>query len=232
MLSLPSLDWSINQFLSMAKRKPNPTAESRFDAILDAAERVFAASGYDGASMREISVQAGVAQGLIHYHFKNKAHLFEMMVKRRSSNINDARADSLDELFADGARPSLESIVESLFRPPLAEGRDEETDAGPYARILASIANSADDRDQDLAERYYDPIAHKYIDALQRVQPGLSRADAVWAYMFAIGVGVSMMAQTGRTNRLSQGECDDGNTEAMLNRIVPFVCGGIRALTN
>lgn len=217
--------------------KTNPTtgqthSESRFDAILDAAERVFAVSGYDGASMREISLQAGVAQGLIHYHFQNKAQLFESMVKRRSSHINGVRADSLEALFTSSDQPSLEQIVESLFRPPLAEGRDEGTDAGPYARILASIANSADARDQALAEKYYDPIALQYIDALQKVQPGLSHADAVWAYMFAIGVGVAMMAQTGRTNRLSGGACDDGNTEAMLERIVPFVCAGIRALSD
>ncbi|WP_127114316.1 TetR/AcrR family transcriptional regulator [Shimia sediminis] len=212
---------------SSARQAP---AESRFDAILDAAERVFAASGYDGASMREISLQAGVAQGLIHYHFQNKAQLFESMVKRRSSHINGARADSLDALFAAETPPALEDIVESLFRPPLAFGRDEGTDTGPYARLLASVANSADERDKALTSKYYDPIALKYIDALQQVQPGLSRADAVWAYMFAIGVGISMMAQTGRTNRLSDGACDDGNTETMLARIVPFVCGGIRAL--
>ncbi|SHJ73268.1 transcriptional regulator, TetR family [Shimia gijangensis] len=205
--------------------------ESRFDAILDAAEKIFATSGYDGASMREISVQAGVAQGLIHYHFKNKAQLFESMVARRSSQINDARAIAVDVLLARDVETKLEELVESLFRPALEVGRDAESDSGPYARILASVANSADGRDQALAAKYYDPIAHTYIDALQKVQPNLSHADAVWAYMFAIGVGVSMMAQTGRTNRLSDGACDDGNIEAILGRIVPFVCGGIRALT-
>lgn len=210
--------------------KSRKKRESRFDAILDAAEIVFARSGYDGASMREIASIADVAQALIHYHFKNKAQLFEAMVARRSSSINGERAQQLDALFADKARPDLEDIVEALFRPTIEAGRTSENNAGPYARILASVANSAGQRDQELAEKYYDPIAIKYIDALQKVQPGLSRADAVWAYMFAIGVGVTMMAQTGRPNRLSDGACDDGNAEEMLRRIVPYVCGGIRAL--
>lgn len=204
--------------------------ESRFDAILDAAETVFARSGYEGASLREIATIADVAQALIHYHFKNKAQLFEAMVARRAAAINDTRAALLEALFDTSPSPCLEDIVESLFRPTIEEGRDSERDMGPYARILASVANSAGDRDQALAEKFYDPIALKYIDALQRVQPGLSRADAVWAYMFAIGVGVTMMAKTGRSNRLSNGACDDGNAEEMLGRIVPFVCGGIRAL--
>ncbi|WP_299349450.1 TetR/AcrR family transcriptional regulator [uncultured Shimia sp.] len=207
-----------------------PRRESRFGSILDAAELVFAESGYDGASMREIASKADVAQALIHYHFKNKAQLFEAMVARRSSSINDDRAELLDRLFEKSSHPDLEDIVEALFRPTIEAGRTSTNNAGPYARILASVANSAGARDQELAKKYYDPIALKYIDALQRVQPGLSRADAVWAYMFAIGVGMTMMAQTGRPKRLSDGACDDGDAEEMLGRIVPFICGGIRAL--
>ena len=204
--------------------------ERRFDAILDASEKVFAESGYEGASLREIARNANVAQALIHYHFKNKEHLFEAMVSRRSSAINDTRAALLERLFDADLEPELEDIVESLFRPTIEAGRDINQDAGSFARILASVANSAAERDQMLAEKYYDPIAIKYIDALQRVRPQLNHANAVWAYMFAIGVGVTMMAKTGRPNRLSGGACDDGNTEEMLDRIVPFVCGGIRAL--
>ena len=41
---------------------------------------------------------------------------------------------------------------------------------------------------------------------------------------------MTMMARTGRPARLSDGECDDGNADEMLARIVPFICGGIRAL--
>lgn len=215
---------------AVQREKPAGKPERRCDAILDAAEIVFAESGYEGASLRKIANLANVAQALIHYHFKNKEQLFEAMVSRRSSAINDARAEQLDRLFAAKGAPALEEIVESLFRPTIEAGRDLEQDAGPYARILASVANSAAERDQALAEKYYDPIAEKYIDALQRVQPALGLADAVWAYLFAIGVGVTMMAKTGRSNRLSDGACDDGDTEEMLGRIVPFICGGIRAL--
>jgi len=205
--------------------------ESRQDAILDAAERVFAVSGYQGAAMRAIAEEAGVAQGLIHYHFKTKENLFEAMAARRSGQINERRAALLEDLFAQGT-PPLEAIVEALFRPTIEAGLDLARDGGAFARILVSFANSADPRDQKLIETYYDPIARKFIAALLQAEPGLSRADAVWAYMFAIGVGMTMMAKTGRPARLSDGLCDDGDAEAMLARIVPFICGGIRALVD
>lgn len=204
--------------------------ESRQDAILDAAERVFAAAGYQGAALREIAERAGVAQGLIHYHFKTKENLFEAMVARRSGQINQRRAVLVEALFAQDTPPRLEQIVEALFRPTIETGLDLARDGGAFARILVSFANSADPRDQKLIETHYDPIAQTFFEALMRVEPGLSRADAVWAYMFAIGVGMTMMAKTGRPKRLSDGICDDGDAEAMLDRIVPFICGGVRAL--
>lgn len=204
--------------------------ESRFDSILDASETVFARSGYEGATMREIAQRAGVAQGLIHYHFKTKEELFEKMVARRSVHINGRRAELLENIFQSNPNPALESIVEALFRPTIEAGISQANDGGAFARILVSTANSADSREQELTRKYYDPIAQKYISALIKVEPGLTRRDAVWAYMFAIGVGMTMMAKTGRSGRLSDGVCDDGNADEMLKKIVPFICAGIRAL--
>lgn len=209
------------------------TAEpsGRIKAILDASEFVFARSGFAGAGLREIAERAGVAQALIHYHFKTKDGLFEAVTARRSGEINTNRAKLLDELLADTGSVQLEQVVEALFRPTIEVGHSLSSGGGDYSRILVSIANSSDDRDCRLIETHYDPIARKFIDVLCRIVPGLTRKDAVWAYMFSIGVGMTMMARTGRPARLSDGQCDDSNIEEMLDEIVVYVCGGIRALT-
>lgn len=210
----------------LGKQDRRQGASTRSDAILDAAESVFA-FGYGGASMREIAGRADVAQALIHYHFNTKEKLFEAVVARRAGQINSMRAEMLDALLSASPSPSLEDVIEALFRPTIAVGHGYPNG---FARILVSIANSAEPRDQALAQRYYDPIAKKFIDAITAVTPGLSRKEAVWAYMFAIGVGMTMMATTGRAVRLSDGESDDRDIEAMLARIVPFICSGVRAL--
>ena len=44
--------------------------------ILDAATRVFAANGYDGASLRAVAREAGVDPALVHHYFDGKADLF------------------------------------------------------------------------------------------------------------------------------------------------------------
>lgn len=208
----------------------NIDGASRFDAILDAAEQVFASSGYKGATMREIAETAQVAQGLIHYHFKNKETLFEKMVARRSGEINDRRAELLAALFQQNERPELAHIVDTLFRPTIENGLKPDAEGGAFARVLMTCYASPDPHIQKLTEKYYNPIAQIYIDALMRAEPELTRADAVWGYTFAIGVVMTMMSKTGRPARLSDGICDDSNADELLKRIVPFVCGGIRAL--
>lgn len=205
-----------------------PGPGGRFEAILDAGETVFADAGFNGASIREIATRAGVAQALVHYHFKTKEKLFEAVAARRSGEINDARGAMLDALEAGAGEVTLEALVEALFRPTIETGH-RLGGSNSFSRILVSIANSREERDQALAQRYYDPIALRFISAFMEAEPALDRETATWAYMFSIGVGMTMMAQTGRANRLSQGACDDGDVETMLREIIVFICGGIRA---
>ncbi|MFC0516713.1 TetR/AcrR family transcriptional regulator [Mucilaginibacter angelicae] len=53
------------------------------DHILDIAEKVFADLGYDGASTRTISGEAGVNMAMLNYYFGSKEGLFLAIFKRK-----------------------------------------------------------------------------------------------------------------------------------------------------
>jgi AcrR family transcriptional regulator len=55
-------------------RRPG-NADTRGE-IVEAAKRVFAAKGYDGASLRAVAREAGVDPALVHHYFHGKASLF------------------------------------------------------------------------------------------------------------------------------------------------------------
>ena len=93
-----------------------------------------------------------------------------------------------------------------------------------------SFNNSADELSKRVATDNYDPIARRSIDAIMKVMPGLDKAAAVRGYLFAISVALSVMAKTGRADRLSDGLCDDTDTEETVSSVVTFACAGIRAL--
>jgi AcrR family transcriptional regulator len=204
-----------------------PKANSR-DAILDAAERLFANSGFDGTSMRSIAEAARVAQALLHYHFGTKERLFAEMFTRRSEAINAARIEQLDSLFARGL-PTLEEVLDTLLRPLIELGHDDSRGGSYFSRLVVSVASDRDPRSCELIADNYDPVARRFISALIRVLPGLKETDAVRGYLFVIGVGMTIMAPTGRLNRLSGDRCDDADSDAMVDHAVPFAAAGLRS---
>lgn len=198
--------------------------------ILDTAEKLFAQKGYDGASMRAIAEKAGVAQGLIHYHCKTKEQLFEMIIARRSSEINRDRYHLLKNAFEDAkdSLPSIEDVLYTFVRPALEKGRHSWRRY--YAGILGSIAHTDNKRSRDLIHKYYDPIAKEYIKAFEKIMPGLGTADIYWGYFHSTSVAVYAMARTGRVKDLSDGNLDKDDMEEKIERMVKFISGGLRAL--
>jgi len=57
------------------------------DHILDVAERVFADMGYDGASTRLISGEAGVNMAMLNYYFGSKEGLFLAIFERKTQTF-------------------------------------------------------------------------------------------------------------------------------------------------
>jgi AcrR family transcriptional regulator len=59
------------------------------DHILDVAERVFSDMGYDGASTRLISGEAGVNMAMLNYYFGSKEGLFLAVFDRKISSFKE-----------------------------------------------------------------------------------------------------------------------------------------------
>jgi AcrR family transcriptional regulator len=74
---------------------PNPAEKERNaarsrTAILDAAERLFAERGYDGASLTEVGAAAGVSRGTPGYFFGSKPELYRAVLDRAFAEVREA----------------------------------------------------------------------------------------------------------------------------------------------
>jgi AcrR family transcriptional regulator len=71
------------------------------DHILDVAEKVFSDLGYDGASTRVISGEAGVNMAMLNYYFGSKEGLFIAVFDRKITNFqNILQSIGNDELMS------------------------------------------------------------------------------------------------------------------------------------
>jgi TetR/AcrR family transcriptional regulator len=73
---------------SVSDRERNP-ARTRA-AILDAAEKLFAAKGFDATSLNEVGTAAGVSRGTPGYFFGSKADLYQAVLDRSFAEVREA----------------------------------------------------------------------------------------------------------------------------------------------
>jgi len=194
------------------------------DRILDAAEAVFADDGFSGAGMKAIATKAGVAQGLLHYHFNNKEGLYAAVIERRSGIINGDRLERLEQVNLS-AQDAVSQILHALMIPPLGP----KGGGRAYARILAGLT-VGDARDAELVRLHYDDTASKFIDALQTALPEAPRSAISWGYNFAIGTLVTAVSNSGRPERLGGVNPQDTQHAEVLSTLTTYVEGGMRAL--
>src|SRR5262249_17287932 len=97
------IDWMYNQSMG----RPSVREERRVQ-IVEAFAKVLANHGYAGATIVAVAVEAGIAPGLVHPHFADKADLLasllhELLARfRRRTHAIESNADPL-AAYADAA---------------------------------------------------------------------------------------------------------------------------------
>lgn len=209
-----------------ARRAATPRRDRR-QAILLAAEKLFAQDGYQRVTIRAIAEEADVPPTLVGYYFGPKHELFHAIFEHWRHTI-DERLGLLREAQAAGSSgaKALRAIVTAFVQPVLRMRASSEGEY--YARLVArELAYRSPEADRVLVE-FFDPLAHAFIDALHRACPPSTRAQAAWAYQFALGALTQHIIDK-RVLRLSHGEnrIADPDAGAML---VDFICAGITAV--
>jgi TetR/AcrR family transcriptional regulator, repressor for neighboring sulfatase len=119
------------------------------DAILDAAEELFAARGYAGVTVREIGERAGVSHALVHQYVGSKADILrDILTRNEGVLVSDAPDDaelleSADRILRRVLAPSGRIHARLLMRSAL--------DGVPYDRTTGRF--EAVERLVALAER-------------------------------------------------------------------------------
>ncbi len=196
------------------------------ERILDAAELLFADSGFDAVSLRMITREAGVELALANYHFGSKLELFRAVVRRRAEELNAERLQALQGLPSSA---SVEELIGAFTGPFLERSLNGGRGWKAYARVIAQTANSPR-WTRELMTSEFDPVANEFISRVRRCHPRASRADIFWGFHFLLGAMTITFAETGRIDALSEGLCMSGDLAAIHARMLPFLAAGFAAL--
>lgn len=196
--------------------------------LLDAAEKLFAEKGIDATSIRDITSAAGTNPAAVNYHFRSKEALVEAVYVRRIRPVNRMRLELLDEVEARAGAggPSLEQIVDASIGPVLREYYGTS-----FMALMGRMYVEPGDLPIRIIGEQMREVARRFGGALRRALPGLSEQELYWRMNFAIGGLLHTLAGTKLLEFISDGKCGASDVETIRERIVTFVCAGLRAGT-
>ena len=114
-----------------------PSRETTRRQLILAAEKLFAESGIDGVSLRQINVAAGQKNSsAAHYHFGSKSALILSIYQHRMENVNERRVAQLEQVKADERQHEVRALVEVIVNP-IVEEVDADDTGSSYIRFMA-----------------------------------------------------------------------------------------------
>jgi AcrR family transcriptional regulator len=198
----------------------------RKTAILQAAEKLFAARGYHGVSIRDIADAAGVPLALVGYYYGPKLSLYHAIFRAHAAYI-DVRLQSLKQAQQQAGPEGLLTDIVRAFALPVLQvaaqpaGRD-------FLRLLSRGMSDQLEEDEPIIRELFDPLAHAFIDAIALAMPGATRSQAAWCYQFALGA-VLHHVNDQRIGRLSLGQNRPGDASTAGPLLVQFIAAGMQA---
>lgn len=218
----PPVKRSASRAAAIATEAARP---DRKQAILLAAEKLFARHGYHVVTIRQIAEEAGVPLALVGYYYGQKHELFHAIFEHWGHTVEE-RLSGLAALTIDPDDVrTLPRIIEAFTAPVLALRASAEGEY--YALLVARELYHATEEADRVLRGYFDPLAEAYIDAMHLALPHTTRAQVAWGYQFALGSLLHHLNDT-RIERLSRGENKRADP-AVAPMLVSFIVGGLRA---
>lgn len=200
------------------------------EVILDAAEALFARHGFYGVTTRQVATEAGVDTALIHYYFGAKRELFDAVLLRRAEIINRDRADAMTAYEA--AHPgsmTAEGVIAAFIDPLIERALTGGSGWKNWLNLVAQI-NITPAWGGEVMHRFFDPVVRQLVETLGRALPGAELVDLYWCYQFLTGSMMLTVAETGRIDQLSDGQCQSSDLEAARRRLYAYCAAGFEAV--
>lgn len=199
--------------------------------ILDAAETLFVAGGFEALSLRQITSTASVNLAAVNYHFGTKDALIHAVLSRKLDPLNEHRLALLDTFEAAlGERLTCEHVLVAMFLPAVRIFRSDAPFADRYLHFLGRAYTDPSPVVRDFINTHYIQILGRFFSAFQLTLPDLERHDLGFRLNFAMGALSSILA-AGNTQRvIREFTQDSGDNEAViLSRLASLMVAALKA---
>lgn len=197
--------------------KEAPDTKTR---ILDAAEHLFAGSGIDATSLRDIAARAAVNLAAANYHFGGKESLVQAVAARRIHPMMQRRLELLDRAEAEAGTHALavEPVMDAFLRP-MIEG---------YSPLVGRMFGENAERAKLLFLEQASETIRRFDKAFARSCPHLDFVERHWCMHFLAGSAMMSLQGAHILAAHSRGKCNPRDTEALIRRLIAHHAPGFK----
>lgn len=217
----------MTEFVRRPRGRPSSEQGETREALLQAAQLLFAERSFMQVGIRDIAEVAGVALGSINYHFGSKEGLLEALCDRITPALLEERIARLRCVLLedDGSRETrIRAVLRALIEPVLRWSQRPETQLF-FTPFMSRVRLDGPQRIRDMMRMEVASL-RPFQEALGELMPELSEAEIGWRLHFGLAIEHAMTADMERLHTLTQGASDGESLERMIERVIDFLMEG------
>ncbi len=199
-------------------------------AILHAAEVLFAGQGYAQTSLRTITARANVNLASVNYHFGSKKNLIQAVLKQYFDVLMPQIDSTLDALEPAQGNEGVGQVLSSLIAPMLTLRSVQANGTELFVQLLGRGYNESQGHLRRFIMQDYGVTLRKLVARIQSCLPEVEEEELFWRLHFAIGSFVFSMASSQALREIAEADYDrQVDIADVIKKLVPFVASGIAA---
>ncbi len=150
------------------------------NAILNAAEEIFAKGGLQGARVRDIADEAGVNVATLYNHYTNKSALYEAVLERGIQPVTEVvKGFSLSVHDAASAKTAIEAIMNHLNGCP------------NVSRLIYLEAVTEGEYLKTIANKWLRPLVEEILASIRQEEQSADWEESIMPFLSALFIHLS-----------------------------------------
>lgn len=198
--------------------------------ILDAAQSLFAESGFNDTSLRQITTKAEVNLASVNYHFGSKKELIQAVLQRYLQVLMPRLDHEFDRLLASQKPNDLTQILSVFVKPLLDLNQLQRRGTRTFLQLLGRGYTDVQGHLRWFINHHYGRTLDKFVLLVQQSCPHLPQSEVFWRLHFSLGSIVFTMASSDALAEIAQADFNEAvDIEGVIRRLIPYLAAAIAA---
>lgn len=198
--------------------------------VLDAAQSLFAETGFNGTSLRQITSLAEVNLASVNYHFGSKKELIQAVLQRYLSVLMPRLDQEFTRLLASQQPNSLTQVLSVFVKPLLELNNVHQHGTRLFLQLLGRGYTDVQGHLRWFFNHNYGRVLDKLVLLVQQSCPDLPASELFWRLHFSLGTIVFTMASNEALVEIAEADFNETiDIEGVIMRLLPYLAAAIAA---